>query len=197
MAKRRWKYDDISQVLDGENPFKQWGYKPVEKIDRKPGERWVDSKGQLWEQKNGYKIIVNEKADQIRDMIRQKCSKCGMDIRWGNRLDNQFFGKSGMCYNCTIDNDTMMRLSGEWDTYEKKKVLSNQLSYLQDMRGYVKESIDYLSTSDGKLKFVDEMGGVEVWTDHRIEMLLESAKSDYEKITNDIEETQDLIRSLE
>jgi hypothetical protein len=119
-----------------------------------------------------------------------------MDIRWGNRLDKQFFDKSGMCYNCTIDHDTMLRITGRWDGYEKKKVLSSHLSYLKDIHSQIKESIDFLNTTDGKLRFVNEMGNVETWTNTQVDTLLSGAKSDYEKISNDIKETEELISSL-
>lgn len=197
MARRRWKIDDIKSVLDGVNPFIQFGYDVVEPHHRKIGEKWTDVHGKTWEQKNGYRVIVNEKADAIRDMVRQKCAKCEMDIKWGNRMDRKFFSKSGMCYNCTIDHDTMLRLTGKWDTYEKKKVLSSQLSYLKDIRGQIKESINFLKTTDGKLKFVDEAGRIETWTDNHIDVLLKGAETDYGKLTMDIEETEQLIATLE
>lgn len=118
-------------------------------------------------------------------------------MKWGNRLDHQFFKKSGMCYDCTIEHDTELRITGKWENYEKKKVLSSQLSYLKDMRSYVKESIDYLSTDDGKMHFVDEMGVIETWTNTQVDTLLNGAKNDYEKLTRDIEETEKLIASLD
>lgn len=196
MARRRWKMDEIKTVVAGENPFKQFGYAPPEP-QRKIGDRWTDARGKTWEQKDGYKVVVNEKADQIRDLTRQNCERCNMDMRWGNRLDKQFFRKSGMCYNCTIIHDTELMLNGNWDKYEKKKTLKYQLSWLKDVRAYVKESIDYLSTTDGKMHFVDEMGGVETWTNTQIDELLVGAKSDYEKLTKDIDEIEKMISDLE
>jgi hypothetical protein len=197
MSKRRWKIEDIKEVMEGQNPFKQWGYDSIQPYKRKIGERWVDGRGKTWEQRDGYKVVVNEKADSIRDLLRQTCSLCKKDMRWGNRLDKQFFKKSGMCYDCTINHDTILMANGEWDLYEKKKVLSYQLSYIKDVRQYVKESIDYLSSTDGKMRFVDEMGGMETWTNTQIDVLLSGAKNDYEKLTRDMEDTEKMIASLE
>jgi len=195
MARRRWKIQDIQSVVSGENPFTQFGYH-VQEPKRKLDERWVDAKGKVWEQRSGYKAIVNEKADAIRDLVRQNCSKCHIDLRWGTQLDKRFFPKTGMCYNCTIDHDTKMRMDGTWDVYEKRKVLKNQLAYIQDMRNYIKESIDYLTTTDGKMSFVDEKGKLETWTNTQIDILLSGAKMDYEKLTQDIVATENLIASL-
>jgi hypothetical protein len=188
--------DEIKAVMSGENPFKQWGYHPVEKVHRKVGERWTDKQGRSWEQKNGYRVIVNAQADGIREMLKQTCSKCGLDMKWGNRLDTKFFRKSGMCYDCTIDHDTILRAEGDWATYEKRKVLSSQLSYIKDARSYVEESIRYLEQSDGKITFVNEIGEPETWSGVQIETLLQGARGDYEKLTKDIEETESLLRSL-
>ena len=195
MARRRWKMDEIKSIVTGENPFKQWGYETKEPI-RKPGDRWTDVRGKDWEQKNGYKVTVNKNADLIRGLVRQTCSRCKCDIRWGNRLDRQFFKKSTMCYNCTIEHDTILRITGEWDTFEKKKVLSSQLSYLKDVRNQIKDSIEYLSKTDGKMSFVTENGDIETWTNTQVDTLLSGAKNDYEKLTVDIEDTEKLIESL-
>ena len=196
MSRRRWKMEDIKTVVEGENPFKQFGYDVAEPHKRKVGEKWTDARGKTWEQRNGYRAIVNEKADSIRELVRQRCSLCKKDIRWGTRLDKQFFPKSDMCYDCTIDHDTMLRLSGKWENYEKRKVISYQLSYLRDIRSQIQESIDYLSSTDGKMHFVDEMGGIETWTNTQIDVLLSGAKGDYEKLTKDIEDTQKMLDSL-
>lgn len=43
MSKRRWKIEDIKNVVAGENPFKQFGYEPVKDPIRKVGDRWTDA----------------------------------------------------------------------------------------------------------------------------------------------------------
>lgn len=197
MARRRWKIEDIKSVMDGENPFKQFGYNVVEPHKRKIGDRWTDATGRVWEQKDGYRIIVNEKADGIRDLLRQECSRCKMDIKLGNKLDRRFFRKSGMCYDCTILRDTELMASGKWENFQKLKTLRYQLSYVDDIRTQIKESIDFLSTTDGKMHFVDQMGGIETWTNTHIDTLLSGAKKDYERLTKDVEELRQMISDVE
>jgi len=196
MARRRWKMEEIKSVVEGENPFKQFGYAPVEPI-RKVGERWTDPQGRKWEQKDGYRVIVNEKADEIRHLLKQECSRCGLDMKLGNRHDRQFFRKSGMCYDCTILRDTELMATGKWKNFEKLKTLRYQLSYVEDIRNQIKESIDFLSTTDGKMHFVDQMGGIETWTNTHIDTLLSGAKKDYERLTNDVEELKKMISEVE
>jgi hypothetical protein len=197
MARRRWKIEDIKNIMAGENPFKQFGYNVVEVHKRKIGKRWTDARGKTWEQRDGYRVIVNEKADQIRDLIKQECSRCGMDMKLGNRHDHRFFKKSGMCYDCTILRDTELMATGKWKNFERLKTLRYQLSYVEDIRTQIKESIDFLSTTDGKMHFVDQMGGVETWTNTNIDILLNGAKQDYEKLTKDIEELKKMISDTE
>jgi hypothetical protein len=189
--------DEIKTVVAGENPFKQFGYDVVEPHKREIGERWTDARGKTWEQKSGYRVIVNEKADLIRDAVRQECPKCKKDIRWGNRLDRRFFLKGGMCYDCTINRDTLLMMSGHWAAHEKMKLAKSSLSYFKDIRNQVQESIDYLSTTDGKMHFVDGQGGVETWTNTQVDELLKNAKSDYDLYSKYIKDTEDLICSLE
>jgi RecG-like helicase len=188
--------EEIESVVEGENPFKQFGYSPPEPV-RKVGERWTDARGKMWEQKEGGKVSVNEQAESIRELTRQRCSHCNMDMRWGNRLDSRFFRKSGMCYDCTIKHDTELMVTGKWKDYERKKTMSYQLSFLKDIRSYVQETIDYLNTSDGTLEFADGMGGVEKWSGMPIDDLMNGAKDDYEKLTRDIKELEQMIAEID
>lgn len=195
MAKRRWKLEDIQRVVDGENPFIQFGYS-VPEPPRKEGDEWTDAHGFTWQQKNGYRIRVNKNVECVRELIRQTCSKCGKDVRLvGNRYDDKLFPKTGMCYDCLIDYETELRLKGKFDTYEKRKVLSNQLTYLKHILDQVTESINYLE-GNSKITFVNEFGDVESWTNEARDTLLSGAKSDHERLTKDIKETEDLISSL-
>jgi hypothetical protein len=195
MAKRRWKIEDIQKVMDGENPFIQMGYS-VPEPHRKVGDEWTDPQGISWQQKNGYKVRVNKNVECVRDLIRQKCSRCGKDVRLvGNRFDDKLFPKTGMCHDCLVDYETELMLTGKFDTYEKRKVLSNQLTFLKHVRDQVIESIKYLE-ENSKITFVNEFGDVEYWTNDARDTLLSGAKDDYEKLTKDIEDTEKLVSGL-
>jgi hypothetical protein len=195
MARRRWKIEDIKSVIDGENPFIQVGYdKPDGK--HKVGDVWDDVHGVTWEQKKGYKTRVNKNVDSIRESLKQVCSKCNKDIRLtGNRFDDKMFPKTGMCLDCLTEYEQDLFLSGKFESYEKKKVLSNQLSYLKDIKSKLDESVDYLENNK-VISFVNEFGDVETWTNECRDTLLDGARGDLEKINKDIEDTEKMLESI-
>ena len=196
MARRRYRIDDIEKLVDGENPFIQFGHRYVDK-PRKVGEVWTDPRGITWEQKSGYRVKVNKTANAVRELRKQECSKCGKDINLvGNRFDNKFYAKTGMCHDCLVDFEQELMLTGKFKSYEQKKVLSNQLTFLEDVKVKLEESVDYL-THNEKITFVNEFGDVESWTNECRDTLLDGAKGDLEKINKDIEDTKKLIDSIE
>jgi hypothetical protein len=179
----------------GENPFVQFGPEYVEPR-RSQEEVWTDPKGITWQQKNGYRVRVNKNVDAVRESLKQVCSKCGKDIRLtGNRFDDKLFPKTGMCHDCLVDYEQELMLTGKFDAYEKRKVLSNQLAYLKDVKSKLEESVTYLEQNQ-KITFVNEFGDVESWTNECRDTLLEGAKSDLDKVNNDIKDTEDLINSI-
>jgi hypothetical protein len=102
----------VRDYLNGERPFVTVGYQKPPPT-RKDGERWVDNNGITWEQRNGYKIRINEQANLIREASKQVCA-CGQEIRYGSNLDNKFFLKTGKCSNCTLEEETRLRVLGVW-----------------------------------------------------------------------------------
>ena len=195
MARRRWKLTDIQAVVDGDNPFIQVGYDLTEE-SHKVGDVWTDKRGDTWEQKNGYRVKVNKTANAVREGQSRECEVCGKDIFIaGSKQDDKFFYKTQLCYDCLIEKETRLRLTGDFDAYEKSKVLSNQLTYLEHIYDQVKESYEYLLANE-KISFVNEFGDVETWTNNQRDVLLEGAKGDMEKLSEDIKETKKLIESL-
>lgn len=197
MSRRRWKMEDIKKVVSGENPFLQVGY-TVPNVSHKPGDVWTDAMGITWEQKNGYKVRVNTQVNSIREMIRKVCKLCHKDVGLvGNRYDDKFYLKTGMCYDCVINHETQLVIDGNFSNYEKVKVLSNQVAKMEELKQYILDSISWLSTSGDKLHFASNgFGDVETWSGFDKESLLETAKADLEKIEKDITESKQLIESL-
>ncbi len=142
----------VKSYLAGERPFVQVGYTaPV--VKRKEGEEWVDANGRKWRQTKGGKVSVNSQADLIREITQQKCA-CGQDIRYGNRFDQKFFVKTGMCYDCVIKQETELRILGVFNQYEQWKLLSNYLSFLEDMKQKIEDSIKYFQTESETLSIL-------------------------------------------
>jgi hypothetical protein len=172
--------DIVRDYLAGERPYIKVGYTgDINKyIIRKVGERWTDSSGKEWEQKEYGPSAVTKVTDIIREEMEEKCECCGREIRWGSRQDRKMFYRTKKCLDCTVDEETQLRLKGQFKLYETKKLIENELSYLNDIRVKLKESKEYLETHD-VLQFPNGNGQMETWSNEARDELLEGVKKDF------------------
>ena len=80
------------------------------------------------------------------------CPKCDKAMK--KRLDNKFWRIAGHCFNCQIEMENKMRISGEFENYQKSKMLENQKSYLKDLE----QSIDDFEKTGGKQEWFNQVG---------------------------------------
>lgn len=176
----------ISDYLNGERPFVTVGYTAPE-ITRKEGDTWTDNNGVKWEQKNGFQIRINENASIIKSAIKQRCD-CGQEIQYGGKLDELFYSKTGKCFECILKEENDLRILGVYPQYERYKLLSNYLGFLNDMKMKIKDSIEYLKNENSSLDLVcNSAGFIEKFRGMNTTELLESAVKDLEEITKTIE----------
>jgi hypothetical protein len=184
MKVKKSNLEIVKSYLAGERPIVVVGYNPKKK-KRSEGETWADNKGIKWVQKNGYKARINEQADIIRKTIQRKCS-CGQDIRYGSKLDNKFFTKTGKCFDCIIKEETELRILGVYGYYENYKILSNYLGFLEETRQKIIDSIEYFKNETGTLEVLcNSAGFLEKFKGVNTTELLNGAKEDL----NEIEKT--------
>jgi len=187
MKVKKSNIDIVKGYLAGERPFVQVGYTP-KVVKHKEGEEWTDASGKRWKMKNGGQVSVNPQADMIRDLIRQKCA-CGQDIRYGSKLDEKFFLKTGKCFDCIIEEETRLRVLGVFPFYEKYKLLSNYLGFLEDMKQKIEDSIKYFQTEGDTINIVcNGEGFMEKFKGLNAEDLLKSAQKDLKEIASTMEE---------
>lgn len=174
--------DIVRDYLAGERPIIQVGYTgDINKyIIRKVGEKWTDSSGKEWEQKEHGPVAVTKVSDIIREEMNQRCECCKREIRWGSRQDRKMFFRTKKCLDCLIEEETQLRIKGKFKLYETKKIIENELSYLNDIRQKLKESKDYLESEDSKtIKWANSNGMVEEWSNEVRGELLENVKKDF------------------
>jgi|19_taG_2_1085344.scaffolds.fasta_scaffold25288_1 hypothetical protein len=88
----------VQDMLSGNFKTKtQVGYTPTE-VNREIGDKWTDSDGVQWEQKNGYRSKIN-KMPSIG--LGDTCSDCKKLILKGWDKDSYKWNKR--CYYCQID----------------------------------------------------------------------------------------------
>jgi hypothetical protein len=186
----------IRDYLDGVRPFTQVGYTPKQEKKRKEGEVWTDGDGKEWIQLGSTKI--SKVLHDTKEMTRQLCSSCKMDIYWGGtHLDEKFFNKTGKCYNCVIEEETKMRLDGTFEKYEQTKVIKSQKSFLEELKLKVEESLAWLKNKDNVLKYMNEDGSYDKWDDVSRDKFIEEAEQDLKNITQSIEDCSQSLSKLE
>jgi hypothetical protein len=197
--------DIVRNYLKGERPFTTIGYDQNSEVSQlKEGSEWTDSEGKRWVKKNGYKQRVSIAAQRV---LETRCKVCNADMKWGSRLDDKIYPKTGRCYDCNISFEAELKLINVYKDYEKFKVLNNESTFLSDLKAKIEESIKYLENSENKLQFFNEDGTNEHWIDdtaRRNELLKELrrdlktteqllAKASEElstcKYTNDVEDS--------
>ena len=122
MSKKQSKnLQKVSDMLDGTYGGKiQSGYTPTEET-HKVGDRWFDSHGKEWEQKNGYRTNITKLVS--RGIVDHRCSDCEKYIvkPW----DKEIFKFNDRCYYCQIDFEAELKGTGkfeEWKEAQDKRI---------------------------------------------------------------------------
>ena len=86
----------VQSYLDGTYGGKiQSGYTP-DNVEYKVGDRWTDSDGVGWEQKNGYRSKVSNTGNI--GIFSKQCKDC--DKPCTKSFDIDTYNRMGRCYNC-------------------------------------------------------------------------------------------------
>jgi hypothetical protein len=135
----------------------------------------------MWEQKAGYKVKLG-KLHQLREDLRKfpNCMKEVCDCKNPKRLDEKMRAFHGMCFDCVLSMESKLRISGEYDRYEKRKMLENAKAWLKQAQ-FEKEALKVAL----KMKFINENGSVEEWNGVNIEDVLSKVDTDFEKLRVD------------
>ena len=181
-AQGKSNIDIIKGYVAGERPFLQVGYTGDKDkyIIRKEGETWTDVSGKQWIQTASGPQAVTRIMDIIRQETNDKCGCCGREIRWGTKQDRKMFYRTKKCFDCLIDEETQLRIKGKFKLYETKKLLENEISYLNDVKQKLRESKDYLASEESKvMTYVNSTGLVEEWSNEARKELQEHVQKDW------------------
>ena len=125
----------VQEMLDGDYKRKiQSGYTHVEE-QRKVGDKWTDSDGVKWEQKEGYKYKVPSMPARG---IADNCSDCEKFI--SKPWDKDTYKADGRCYHCQLDYEIDLKAKPiRWFAYRRLKDFKNMKSIEKDMEQWVEE----------------------------------------------------------
>ena len=142
MAKESKNLAKVQSMLDGTYGGKtQVGYSPVDEI-RKVGDKWTDSEGYQWEQKEGFQVKSGGSMPAV-GMFNHQCKDCGKNCspKMAKPWDRDVFKADGRCYHCQMnfELDLSFEKPIRWFAYRRLKDLQNMKSIEKDMEQWVDE----------------------------------------------------------
>ena len=108
---------------------------------RKVGDTWVDSDGNPWVQKEGYKVKGRlGTSNRTHHSWDNKCSGCEKLIT--KKWDKDTHKADGRCYHCQLNYELDLKFDKpiRWFAYRRLKDFQNMVSIEKDMEQWV-ESI--------------------------------------------------------
>ncbi len=140
MAKESNNLAKVQSMLDGTYGGKiQSGYVSDNvHANRKIGERWFDSDGDEWEQKEGYRSKVSKLAAKgLGDTCSMEDCKKLIIKKW----DKDTYKADGRCYHCQLNYELDLKYDKpiRWFAYRRLKDLKNMVSIEKEMVQWVDE----------------------------------------------------------
>jgi hypothetical protein len=161
--KKEFKEKDVQRVrniVNKDYTAKTQSSTGYQKVYKKysEGDTWEEF-GKKWTIKNGIKQNIT-KLDSAKKAARVPlaCPKCGGSMNhW---LAKKMYKIHGFCFDCTVDYEAKLRKAGLYEKYEKNMMKGNAYSFVNDLKAYVNNFVEYEST------FVTEHGDVEDWNNN-------------------------------
>ena len=130
----------VQDMLDGNYKNKiQVGYSKTEQ-KREVGEKWIDSDGVEWEQKEGY--IYKVPTMPSVGIFPHQCKDCGKNCspKTAKPWNRDTYKADGRCYYCQLNYEIDLKSKPiKWFAYRRLKDLKNMDSIEKDMIQWVEE----------------------------------------------------------
>ena len=132
----------VQDMLDGNYKTKIQvgvGDQEVEKV-RQVGDKWTDSDGTPWEQREGYRVKGRLATSNITHQSWDtKCSGCKKLVT--KKWDKDTYKGDGRCYHCQLNYELDLKFDSwlRWFAYRRLKDLKNMDAVLEDMEKYIFE----------------------------------------------------------
>ena len=137
MAKESKNLQKVQDMLDGNYKSKiQVGYSSQDE-KREVGDKWTDSDGNEWEQRDGYRT---KNTNNVRHHSwDNKCSGCKKLIL--KKWDKDTYKADGRCYHCQLNYEMDLQFDSKlrWFAYRRLKDFKNMKSIEEEMRQWVDE----------------------------------------------------------
>jgi ElaB/YqjD/DUF883 family membrane-anchored ribosome-binding protein len=163
---------------------------------RQVGEVWVETHpitgvSYRWEQKDGYRtkspLNLEETVKDVRDYLRTfpNCPKDVCTCTSPTHLDKKFKVKTGMCFDCVIDTEHKLKISGKFNEYAVEKMKANA-TYIMKQNDVEVEKLK-ADLSKGKVEYVEGADGrTETWEIENPQFLIEQIDEQYNQLKKNI-----------
>ena len=144
MAKESKNLAKVQSMLDGTYGGKiQVGAGSVGRGEhRKVGDKWTDSDGYKWEQKDGFQVKSGGSMPAV-GMFNHQCKDCGKNCspKMAKPWDRDCFKADGRCYYCQMEYEIDLKADKpiRWFAYRRLKDLRNMEALENDMIQWVDE----------------------------------------------------------
>jgi len=163
MGKQSKNLAKVQSMLDGTYGGKtQVGYSTVEE-HRKVGDKWTDSEGYEWEQKEGFQ--VKKSVMPAVGMFNHQCKDCKKNCspKTGKPWDRDTYKADGRCYYCQIDYEAELKSKPiRWFAYRRLKDLRNMDAIEKDMIQWVDELTEQRKKNPFDMKVANALANGEV-----------------------------------
>ena len=142
MGKQSKNLAKVQSMLDGTYGGKtQVGYSTVEE-HRKVGDKWTDSEGYEWEQKEGFRVKSGGSMPAV-GMFNHQCKDCGKNCspKMAKPWDRDVFKADGRCYHYQMKFELDLEFDSKlrWFAYRRLKDLRNMEAIEKDMEQWVED----------------------------------------------------------
>ena len=164
MGKQSKNLAKVQSMLDGTYGGKiQSGYSPTEEI-RNVGDKWTDSEGYEWEQKEGFR--VKNSVMPAVGMFNHQCKDCGKNCspKMAKPWDRDCFKADGRCYHCQMNFELDLKFDKpiRWFAYRRLKDLRNMKAIEKDMEQWVEEITEQRKQNPYDMKVANALANGEV-----------------------------------
>ena len=132
----------VQDMLDGNYGGKtQVGYGDQDSKHRSIGDKWIDSEGYEWEQKDGFQVKISKMP--AVGLFSKQCKDCKKNCspKPAKPWDRDAWKADGRCYHCQLDYEIDLKADKwiRWFAYRRLKDLRNMEALEKDMIQWVEE----------------------------------------------------------
>ena len=155
----------VQDMLDGNYKNKIQvgvGDQEVEET-RKVGDKWTDSDGVEWEQKEGYRVKLS--LTPAVGTFTHQCKDCKKNCspKMAKPWDRDTWKADGRCYYCQMDYEVDLKVKPiRWFAYRRLRDLRNMKSIERDMEQWIDEMTKQNNTNPFDMKVANALANGEV-----------------------------------